>query len=213
MSFISSESSSSRTDTSETSNSNDTTENTDKYTIGKEGDVKKMKIKVVNSRKSIYDIHSLGAQSTNFDDVVLDSIYFAFNCIDAVEYINATKGTNFVLGIGINVGGPITAGTLGKEQMQFEVVGEAVKTSFTISMAADPDTIVISSDSLRFIRGLEEAQRNLVFQKYKRVNLSHQKMADTFIVRPSKILRAQSDSEDMMEEDNEMNLEEEESGS
>ena len=172
-------------------------------------DLKKMQIKAINSRKSIYDINSFGNHVDNFSDVILDSIYFGFNCIDAAEFVNASNGTNFILGIGINVGGPVTAGTLGKERMQFEVVGEAVKSSFIICSAAEPSTIVIAENALKFIKSSKEAQKNLIFQRYRRLNMLHGKIIETFKVRPSEALMpatefSQRDSED------EINIEEEE---
>ena len=66
-------------------------------------------------------------------DVVIDSINFAFDVLEATEYMNNTTQSNFAIGIGITIGGPVTAGTLVKEQMKFEVVGEAIKSSCIVS--------------------------------------------------------------------------------
>ena len=48
------------------------------------------KKRVVHSRKSIYDISSFHAHSVQFIDIVIDSINFAFDVLEATEYMNNT---------------------------------------------------------------------------------------------------------------------------
>ena len=78
-----------------------------------------------------------------FTDIVIDSINFAFDVLEATEYMNNTTQSNFAIGIGITIGGPVTAGTLMKEQMKFEVVGEAIKSSCIVSNYMEAEIVLL----------------------------------------------------------------------
>lgn len=145
----------------------------------------KERITQVRSRKSLYDIRPFNiGKSVLFTSIVLDSISFAFDCLNAVESLNANAGTNHVIAVGINAGGPVTAGTLGEEHIQFEIIGGTVKESYIICNAAEGGSVVVSSEIFELIKDSQEAQQNIAFAKYKKVGLLHFKKTDTFVLKP-----------------------------
>ena len=160
------------------------------------------RVKHVRSRKSIYDIKSLNSsEPVQFSSIVLDSIYYAFNCFSVTNYLNTSTGSNLVIGIGISSGGPITAGTLGKEHIQFEVVGGTVKTSFIVCNSAESGDVVITEDVFDIIKDVPEAKTNLIFEKYKKLELLHSKKVNTYLVKASEALEPHSDNSGEFRED------------
>ena len=159
------------------------------------------KIRFVRSRQSLYDISNLKCgQNDQFANIVLDSIYFAFNCIDATEYTNNATGSNYVIGIGINAGGPITAGTFGEEHIKFEVLGEAIKSSFKVVDASEAGMIIITEEAFEFLKDSPEARKNLIFEEYKCLDMLHMKKVKSYIVKPSKeLIPYQDQDEDLIE--------------
>ena len=142
------------------------------------------KMRIVHSRNSIYDISQFhNVQNVFIIDVVLDSLNFAFDILEATDNLNNATGSNFIIGVGINIGGPVTAGTLGKERMQFEVIGEAIKNSHIISNFAEAGSVLITSEIYDMIKEIPDLQKNFAFSSYKKLNLLHMKKTDSFVVK------------------------------
>lgn len=76
----------------------------------------------------------------------------------------------------------MTAGTLGKERMKFDVVGEAIKSSSIVSNYTEAVMVLITADIYEMIKDDENVKNNFVFSKYRRINMLHMKKIDSCIV-------------------------------
>ena len=76
----------------------------------------------------------------------------------------------------------MTAGTLGKERMTFEVVGEAIKSSSIVSNYTEAVMVLITADIYEMIKDDENVKNNLVFSKYRRISMLHMKKIDSYTV-------------------------------
>ena len=95
----------------------------------------------------------------------VEMVEFAIKCI---KYIHKSFPSGIQLQIGINTGGPIVAGILGKDKPFFDVYGDAVNVAARLETSAEPDTIQISQETALVVKDyFQLKERQHVFLKGK----------------------------------------------
>ena len=117
------------------------------------------KLNIINS--SYYIIAGLFHQDLDPKESALQSISFAFECINSIEELNNSIESNMILTIGIHTSGPIIAGIMGNDSLVFDIVGEAFNGATILSGFDEINSIIISEDTYRLI----ENEPNMVFEK------------------------------------------------
>ncbi|OHT03229.1 hypothetical protein TRFO_29489 [Tritrichomonas foetus] len=96
-------------------------------------------------------------------------INFGIDSLQAINDQNMKMNTNLNVRIGVNTGGPIIAGVLGTDKLQFDIIGDAINVAARLQNTGIPGQIHISeyTHSLIVGQGFHIEKRGLTFLKGK----------------------------------------------
>ncbi|OHT06200.1 Adenylate and Guanylate cyclase catalytic domain containing protein [Tritrichomonas foetus] len=75
------------------------------------------------------------------------ALFFALDCLDAIEDINMKLNSNLQVRIGVNSGGPIISAVFGSERPVFDILGEPILVATKLQRTGVPGTVHISQST------------------------------------------------------------------
>ena len=119
------------------------------------------------------------------------TIKFAIDFLTELDEINLKLNANLNIRIGVNSGGPIIAGVLGKDKPVFDIIGDPINIAARLQTTDEPNHIQISSDTYDLVKGFSFniEPRGEVFLKGKGNKM-------TYFIMPNTTLLAQISSSD-----------------
>jgi len=116
-------------------------------------------------------------------------VKFGIDALAELDEINVKLNANLNVRIGVNTGGPIIAGVLGKDKPMFDIIGDPINVASRLQTTCDPGRIQIPQSTYDLIQGMNFSieQRGEVFLKGKGQTM-------TYFVNPSASLLAQLSS-------------------
>ena len=119
------------------------------------------------------------------------TIRFAIDVLTELDDINVKLNANLSIRIGVNSGGPIIAGVLGKDKPVFDIIGDAINVAARLQTTDEPNHIQIPQSTYDLISGLQFniEPRGEVYLKGKGQTM-------TYFVTPTSTLLAQISSND-----------------
>jgi class 3 adenylate cyclase len=97
------------------------------------------------------------------------SVRFAIECIRSLEESNAVLGSRLVVRVGINTGGPITAGVLGTTRPTFDILGDAINIAAWLQSSCIAGKVQIGENTFHLVKsaGFMIEPRGEIFLKGK----------------------------------------------
>jgi guanylate cyclase len=86
-------------------------------------------------------------------------VSWAVRALEALDEFNTRQNLALDVRIGINSGGPIFAGVLGKEKPLFDIIGDTINVAARLQSSSRPNTIQMSQATYVFVRDLGYACR------------------------------------------------------
>lgn len=87
--------------------------------------------------------------------VASQAIRFGFDCIEVIEDIDMKNNYNLAVRVGISTGGPIIAGVLGEDKLDFEIFGEEISFTSKLETCGLPGRVVISDSTYNLVSNLQ----------------------------------------------------------
>jgi PAS domain S-box-containing protein len=96
-------------------------------------------------------------------------VHFGLDCLQVIEDTNTRLDTSLCVRVGVNSGGPIIAGVLGREKPLFDILGDPINVAARLQSTDEPGKIQISEETYSLVRELEFSisPRGMVFLKGK----------------------------------------------
>ncbi|OHT03845.1 hypothetical protein TRFO_01563 [Tritrichomonas foetus] len=96
-------------------------------------------------------------------------INFGIEALLTINDQNMKMNTNLSVRIGVNTGGPIIAGVLGTDKLQFDIIGDPINVASRLQSTSRPNQIHISEYTFSLItgHGFTIQERNMTFLKGK----------------------------------------------
>ena len=83
-----------------------------------------------------------------------ESVRFCLDCLDVIEETNRTLNSDLAVRVGVNTGGPITAGVLGADKPLFDIIGDPINVAARLQTTAPPGKVQISESTHGFIKAV-----------------------------------------------------------
>ena len=108
-----------------------------------------------------------------------DVVRFGLDALTCIDESNATLEASLQVRIGVNTGGPIIAGVLGKDKPVFDIIGDPINVASRLQSTCIPNSVQIS-------QGTFDAIKNQQFNVESRgeIALKGKGMQKAYIVRP-----------------------------
>lgn len=87
--------------------------------------------------------------------VASQAVRFGFDTIEVVEDINMKNNFSLAVRVGISTGGPIVAGVLGDDRLDFEIFGKEISFTMRLQKTGIPGKVVISDSTYNLISNLQ----------------------------------------------------------
>jgi PAS domain S-box-containing protein len=123
--------------------------------------------------KLIGDVYMAAAglfmKGENPTDHATQTVNFGFDALKSLEEVNVSLATNLCVRIGINSGGPILAGLLGKNNPAFDIIGDPINVAARLQSTSLEDRVQISVATKELVEhsGFEIIERGEIFLKGK----------------------------------------------
>lgn len=131
------------------------------------------KYEMITKIKLIGDIYMAAAglfhPDTDPENHAEQMISFAIDVIHALDEINIRLNASLSVRVGVNSGGPIIAGVLGKDKPTFDIIGDPINVAARLQSTDEANYIQISQATYELIKGksFDVHQRGDVFLKGK----------------------------------------------